>query len=259
MTAQTRIRGVNKLVAHVPDFGAGFRPIIGLIALLSFAAATVMMVAIDQLWPASTGFGQIAAIIIGFVLAGQFFWRRQAYRAKWGALAYRNAFVRFILSGPPMIFAALAHNAYLPGARLLLGWAGTAVLILGLFLFVSGLVLWVRSILTFGIDNLAMLYVYFPNEGQMVNSSIYSVIRHPVYSAVAHLGLALGLWRGTWFSIAFGLFMPVGLLIWLRFVEEPELIERFGDGYAAYRRKVPAFWPRVQNWKKFFRFLITGR
>jgi protein-S-isoprenylcysteine O-methyltransferase Ste14 len=71
--------------------------------------------------------------------------------------------------------------------------------------------------------------------------------------------VALGLWRGTWFSIAFGFFMPVGLMLWLRLVEEPELIERFGPGYMAYRRNVPAFWPRLRDAGKFVQFLITGR
>jgi protein-S-isoprenylcysteine O-methyltransferase Ste14 len=76
---------------------------------------------------------------------------------------------------------------------------------------------------------------------------------------VIRVGLAFGLWRGTWFSILFGLFMPIGLTLWLRLVEEPELIERFGEGYADYRRKVPAFWPRVQDAGKFMKFLVTGQ
>jgi protein-S-isoprenylcysteine O-methyltransferase Ste14 len=53
--------------------------------------------------------------------------------------------------------------------------------------------------------------------------------------------------------------MPVGLTLWLRLVEEPELIERFGQGYATYRRNVPAFWPKPRDAGKFLRFLISGR
>jgi protein-S-isoprenylcysteine O-methyltransferase Ste14 len=158
-----------------------------------------------------------------------------------------------------VIFAAIAHNAYLPGQRLPLGWAVPVVSGLGLYFVVTGLVLWGRAIFTFGFDNLAMLYVYFPDEGRLVESSIYALIRHPVYAAVIRIGLALGLWRGTWFSIAFGLFMPVGLTFWLRWVEEPELIERFGPGYMTYRRTVPAFWPRLGDTGKFLQFLVTGR
>jgi len=253
------MEGVDELAAHVPDLREGRGPIVGLIALASFATATAAMLAVDRRWPAWTSLGQVAAIIIGFVWTGQFFWQRKAYRARWGDLAYRNAFGRHVLIGLPVIIAAIAHTAYLPGRRIPLDWAPPVVSVIGLYLMVTGLVLWARSIVTFGLDNLAMLYVYFPDEGRLVESSIYSVIRHPVYSAVVRIGLALGLWRGTWFSIAFGLFMPVGLTLWLRLVEEPELMERFGEGYAAYRRQVPAFWSRPGDVGKFLRFLISGQ
>jgi protein-S-isoprenylcysteine O-methyltransferase Ste14 len=126
-------------------------------------------------------------------------------------------------------------------------------------LLLTGLVLWMRSAMTFGVDNLAMLYVYYPEEGRLVDSTIYGLIRHPVYSAVVRVGLALGLLRGTGFSIAFGLFIPLGLTLWVRLVEEPELIARFGEGYLNYRRRVPTFWPTPANARMFWRFLIRGQ
>lgn len=52
--------------------------------------------------------------------------------------------------------------------------------------------------------------------------------------------------------------MPIGLTIWLRLAGEPELIERFGEGYAEYRRRVPAFWPRLGDAGRFARFLVAG-
>jgi protein-S-isoprenylcysteine O-methyltransferase Ste14 len=48
-------------------------------------------------------------------------------------------------------------------------------------------------------------------------------------------------------------------MLWLRLVEEPELIERFGQRYATYHRNVPAFWPRLGDARKYLQFLITGR
>ena len=249
----------DPLLSHIPELRLRSRRLLAmLIALASFTVATAAMVAVDVLWPEWTLLGQIAVVMIGFVVAAQFFWRRREYRTKYGDRSYRNAFLHFVLPGLPLMFAAIAHILYLPGARVLTGWATPAAAMLGLYFIVTGAFLYVRSYIAFGADNLAMLYVYFPKEGRLVDSAIYSVLRHPAYSGVIRVGLAFGLWRGTWFSIFFGLFMPIGLTLWLRLVEEPELIERFGEGYADYRRRIPAFWPRVQDWGKFARFLITG-
>jgi len=71
--------------------------------------------------------------------------------------------------------------------------------------------------------------------------------------------MALGLVGGTWRAILFALLLPIGLNFWLRLVEEPDLIERFGAGYAEYRRNTPAFWPRVRDVGVFLNFLIAGQ
>lgn len=254
------ITGSDLLLAHVPELRSRSRRVLAaLIAVVSFALATAAMITVDVLWPEWTLLGQIGIVVVGFFVAAQFFWRRHEYRAKYGDRGYRNAFLHFVLPGLPLMFAAIAHILYLPGERLLTGWATPIAAMIGLYLIITGALLYVRSYIAFGADNLAMLYVYFPKEGRLVNSSIYSVLRHPAYSGVIRTGMAFGLWRGTWFSILFGLFMPIGLTLWLRLAEEPELIERFGKGYADYRRKVPAFWPRVQDVGKFMKFLVTGQ
>lgn len=251
--------GFDILLSRVPELRARSRRLLaGLIALASFALATAAMIAVDALWPRWTALGQIAGVIAGFFVAAQFFWRRREYRKKYGDRSYRNAFLHFMLPGLPLMFAAIAHNLYLPGERVRLGWAMPTVSIIGLYLFITGILLYVLAYIAFGADNLAMLYVYFPAESRLVNSSIYSILRHPAYSGAIRIGMAFGLWRGTWFSILFGLFMPIGLTLWLRLAEEPELIERFGQSYEEYRRKVPAFWPRVQDLAKFWRFLVGG-
>lgn len=217
------------------------------------------MVVIDSLWPLWTMLGQSGVLLIGFGWAGQFFWRRKEYRARWGEHSYHHAFLWHIVPGLPLIFAAIAHTAYLPGERLVTGWGTPIVSILALYFIFTGLIVWARGGLAIGTDYGLMLYVYFPKESRIVNSAIYAILRHPMYSGAVRVGLALGLWRGTWWSILFGLFMPLGLTIWLRFIEEPELIERFGDDYREYRRSVPAFWPHLRDADKFFRFLITGQ
>jgi len=40
------------------------------------------------------------------------------------------------------------------------------------------------------------------------------------------------------------------------FVEEKELIERFGDSYKKYQKNTPAILIRSRNWVRFFKFII---
>ena len=255
-----RIPGQDELKEHLPDLRSAARTVLlGLLGLTAFAAATLAMIAVDRAWPAWTLAGQLGVIAASALLLAQFFRRKGALLARHGALAYRRAFVTYAIPAASMIWAAIIHTAYMPGERVVSGRAGVAVAIVGVYLLATGAMLFARVLSTFGMDNLAMVYVYLPAEGRMVDSAIYGLIRHPAYSAACRLGLTLGLWRGTWSSIAFGLLMPLGLMIWLRAVEEPDLIRRFGEGYEAYRRRVPAFVPRLPEVVGFWKFLLAGK
>ena len=120
--------------------------------------------------------------------------------------------------------------------------------------------LWWRAITTFGLDNLSLMYVYFPSESRLVQSNVYSVLRHPVYSAVLRIAFAIVLQNGSAFALFAGCVAPFAMTLWLRWAEEPELIERFGDGYRDYRRRVPAFFnfdPRT--WGTLWGFLLKGK
>jgi protein-S-isoprenylcysteine O-methyltransferase Ste14 len=119
--------------------------------------------------------------------------------------------------------------------------------------------LWIRSVFAFGADNLALLYVYHPEEGKIINSSIYSILRHPVYAGVLRVGIGLALLNGNANAIAFAILMPLGFTGWILLVEEKELIERFGQSYLDYRKHTPAFWPQLHNMGKFIIFLLTGK
>ena len=129
-----------------------------------------------------------------------------------------------------------------------------------IYLLVTGVVLWVRAVLVFGIDNLSLMYIYFPEESRLVSSNVYSVLRHPIYSAVLRLIFALVLWNGSPFALFAGVMAPLSMYVWVRTVEERELIERLGEGYRDYRRHVPAFFnfdPRA--WMTLWRFLVSGK
>lgn len=253
-------KGLDQLRAHVPDLRSPSRSAIAaLIVITVFTLTTAFFVAVDRAWPSWTLAGQVLILALAFVLASQFFRQKKRYLERHGDMAYRNAFARFVLTGLPVVFAAIAHIAYMPGPPIPPGWWTPGQVILGWLLVILGAALWARSVLTFGADNLAMLYVYFPHEGRMVESSIYRVLRHPVYAAIIRLAMGMALLNGNWFAVTFALFMPLGLTGWLTFVEEKELLERFGGSYAEYRQRVPAFWPRLRQIPAFFGFLLTGK
>jgi protein-S-isoprenylcysteine O-methyltransferase Ste14 len=134
----------------------------------------------------------------------------------------------------------------------------TVLSVLGWLCVVIGAVLFVRSVFTFGLDYITMVYTYFPEEGRIVNTSIYNVLRHPVYAGALRFGIGLACLNMGIYALSFAVLLPLGLTGWILLVEEKELLERF-PGYAEYRKNTPAFWPRITNLPAFFKFLFTGR
>ncbi len=78
--------------------------------------------------------------------------------------------------------------------------------------------------------------------GEMFSGGLYSHVRHPRYAGMfcAVLGAALLAARPLlWIVLIF--WLPFALVV-IR-LEEKELAARFGPGYEAYRKRVPAFLP----------------
>jgi len=252
------IKGLDELRRHFHDLDSlGGRLRIALSALGIFALTTVYFLVSDQI-PTWTIDSQIVVMTIGFLLFSLFFVKRSEYLEKYGQLAYRNAFMRFALPGLAVLFAAIAHIAYMNGPKWPPGRLTTAMAILGIYWVVVGIMLWIRTVLTFGVDYLTMLYVYFPEKGRIANASIYAILRHPVYAAAMRIGLGLALLNTSIFALVFMPFLPLGLYGFVHLVEEKELLGRFPD-YAEYRKRVPAFWVRPDKLTSFHAFLITGK
>ena len=254
------LKGIQELREHIPDLRSPARSAgIAILPISIFSLTTVFFVAVKRYIPDWSLDGQVILITIGFLLLRMFFTNKKAYLFRYGDLAYRNAFLRFVLPGLAFVFAAVAHIAYMPGPALPTLWWTALLPFAGWYFVMLGTVLWLRAIFTFGLDNLTMLYVYFPQKGSQVDSSIYSVLRHPVYAGGLRLSIGLAFLNGNVFAIFFGLLlMPMGLTAWVRLVEEQELIERFGTDYLVYRKATPAFWPRLRDLGKFFTFLLKG-
>ena len=252
-------QGMEQLRKHAPDLNSTRgRVRIGLYFLGWFLLVTFYFVTTDRI-PTWSIDSQILIIALGFLVLSLFFSRKKAYQEKYGELAYRNAFAHYGIPGLALIMSAVAHTAYMNGPFVPRGWWTIVFVTLGWLMLVVGAGLWIRGILAFGMDNLALLYVYFPEEGKLVNLNIYSVLRHPVYAGVLRVIIGLALLNGNANSLAFILFAPLGLTGWIRLVEEKELLERFGASYADYRKRVPAFWPKWRDLGKFFGFLLAGK
>ncbi len=251
-------KGMDMLSKHVPELNStGGRARIALYAIGLFALVTAYFIVTDNIpyWSIDS---QIIIVALGFLIFSLFFSRKQKYKERYQELAYRKAFAHYAMPGLALIFAAIAHAGYMNGPFIPPGWWTVVFFITGWFMVCIGAILWVRSVFTFGADNLALLYVYHPEEGQIINSSIYGILRHPIYAGALRVGIGLALLNGNANAIAFAILLPLGFTSWIRLVEEKELIERFGQSYLDYRKNVPAFWPHMRDLGMFYKYLLTG-
>jgi protein-S-isoprenylcysteine O-methyltransferase Ste14 len=237
---------------------AGGRARIAIYALILFVLVTAYFMITDKI-PTWSIDSQIIIVALGFLVLSLFFSRKQVYKGKYKELAYRNAFAHYAMPGQALIMAAIAHAAYMNGPFIPQGWWTIIFFMLGWLMLCIGVILWIRSVFTFGADNLALLYVYYTEEGRIVDTNIYGILRHPIYAGVLRVGIGLALLNGNANAIAFATLLPLGFTGWIRLVEEKELIERFGQSYLDYRKHIPAFWPRLRDTGKFFNFLFTGK
>ncbi|MFB0561452.1 MAG: isoprenylcysteine carboxylmethyltransferase family protein, partial [Candidatus Lokiarchaeia archaeon] len=113
-----------------------------------------------------------------------------------------------------------------------------------------------RAIQTFGVDYMAVLYLYYTEESELQEHEIYSVIRHPTYSGLVLIFLGTVFARFSVYSILFFIIFLVGLLCHIRLVEERELIERFGESYREYQKRVPALIVRPSKIGVYLKFLM---
>ncbi len=254
------IKGLDQLRKHVPDLNTPIGVLrIFLLPVILFFLVTAFFNAIRFAW----SFWQIASEIllggVGFGLLYLFFRYKQDFRARFGPLAYSRAAGWFGLPAVTIIAAVVARIRYLPGPEITgFGWY-IVFPALGWVLIVVSVMLALRTVQIFGVDNLTMLYVYFPEESHLVNHKIYNILRHPAYAAVQFLAFGLALLNGSWVALACALVFVLGLWGWVRLVEEKELIKRFGAAYVEYQNRVPAFGPRLRDLREFFGFLIAGR
>jgi protein-S-isoprenylcysteine O-methyltransferase Ste14 len=83
---------------------------------------------------------------------------------------------------------------------------------------------------------------------RLVVGGAYRHLRNPMYVALLAIiaGQALLLGQPVLLLYTAALWLFAAAIV--RWVEEPGLRRRFGADYDAYRRAVPAWWPRLRPW-----------
>jgi protein-S-isoprenylcysteine O-methyltransferase Ste14 len=80
----------------------------------------------------------------------------------------------------------------------------------------------------------------------------YNFCRNPMTLGTTAFYLGIALWTGSLSAVAISLIYPVGILIYIKLIEEKELEERFGLEYLEYKQRTPFLIPRF--WTKRMRY-----
>lgn len=246
------IRGLDTLRSHLPNPG---RLPFGIATV--FLLTSLFLLAADRYFVEWMPDGEIVVLALGFLILSRFFSQRKRYQEQYGSNAYTKAILRFHTLGIGIILAGILHLGYIAGPPLPNVWWRAWLIALGFVLLIMGLMLWIRSVLTLGIDRVLMLYVYYPGQDTELSSGIYAILRHPIYAAAQNVAFGLALIHANWYALLVAVLLPLFYAGWIRLIEEPELLTRHPE-YAEYRRRVPAFSPALTNIGRFWRYLFTG-
>jgi protein-S-isoprenylcysteine O-methyltransferase Ste14 len=117
-----------------------------------------------------------------------------------------------------------------------------AISLLGLALFLFGGWLTYRTLVE---NSFAALAVRHQGRQRVIDTGVYSVVRHPMYAGASLFCLGMALWLGST-AATLAMLAPI-LTLAVRSVFEERFLRRELDGYADYTRRVrwrlvPSIW-----------------
>jgi protein-S-isoprenylcysteine O-methyltransferase Ste14 len=75
----------------------------------------------------------------------------------------------------------------------------------------------------------------------------YTYCRNPMTLGTTAFYLGIAIWIGSLSALGLALVYPVGILIYIKLIEEKELEQRFGLEYLKYKRRTPFLIPCFRN------------
>jgi protein-S-isoprenylcysteine O-methyltransferase Ste14 len=82
---------------------------------------------------------------------------------------------------------------------------------------------------------------------RLVIKGPYKYCRNPMTLGTMMVYLGVAIWLGSLSGLALALIYPVGILIYIKLIEEKELEDRFGSEYVEYKKKTPFLIPRLRK------------
>jgi protein-S-isoprenylcysteine O-methyltransferase Ste14 len=120
--------------------------------------------------------------------------------------------------------------------------------VVGAVVLIAGAGVLVHAFVRFVVEGLGTPAPVAPPE-HLVVGGLYRYVRNPMYVAVAATIVGQALLLGQLILVAYGAAFCAAVAAFVRLYEEPTLARSFGAEYEAYRRAVPAWWPRSRPWK----------
>jgi protein-S-isoprenylcysteine O-methyltransferase Ste14 len=120
--------------------------------------------------------------------------------------------------------------------------------VLGGLMIGAGLAVLVPAFIRFVVEGIGTPAPIAPTE-RLVVGGAYRYVRNPMYLAVAALVVGQALLLGQAALLLYAAALCLAFAAFVHGYEEPVLARRFGAQYDAYRRAVPAWWPRRTPWE----------
>ncbi|MBR3140894.1 MAG: isoprenylcysteine carboxylmethyltransferase family protein [Methanobrevibacter sp.] len=112
------------------------------------------------------------------------------------------------------------------------------ILIFGIILIISGISFWIHAVLISKINQEV-------ENNELVTTGIYAYVRHPIYAAFFYIATGLILISQNIILFILPIIFWVFLTVVMIKTEEKWLINKFGNDYIDYSKKVNRFIPKV--------------
>lgn len=123
--------------------------------------------------------------------------------------------------------------------------------LLGCGLIVLGLFLLVRTVSLFAVVGQGTLAPWDPTR-RLVVQGVYRHVRNPMISSVLFILLGEATLLGSVPLLEWFLFFFLLNAVYIPLIEEPGLVQRFGEEYLRYKAHVPRWIPRLRPWNPLF-------